>query len=887
MESVIKPKYIIIAIVVGVILFINTVFFGGQEIVNIADIAYSSTSGSVVASYEEDNIVIKRLSDSGNVNSTVTIPRTEDGYYVTILDMIYDEEGYLYLLKQVDKGASKPEQELQVYNFDNFFFKHVETHKLDEASEIIYRWLSLDGSLFLSGTNANETQLTRESYDKELLWDNAPLEEKFSRSYMINPEEGIYDIVPYADDTLYIAKSGKLFLATEGEDEPTELYPARELESVMYPMYVAVRDDVVILGEQESGDILTLDVESRETTTIKRGSEPFTGDSSFTPDDILAMSMEDITNFLAVTRNSSDGSYNLLITTGGQTIQVSNLSGGFFSELGSFIIKFIVFYIIALLLLATFSFVSGFVSSSRTIVAKLSYATLPVLVIALVLFGFFSYFSTKISVVQSSENQVLDEGNLLAALFGAEVFDEMEFPYDYTGDAYNYLIGQMGTRTNYTRTAYYEYETLFTGVDFDTPLFYPFNIVMNTDATNLYLDAVYTGVAQTGIINDNNGIRISCVTPIGGISGGTVYLIETSVPYYNIDNYANTFLIIYIIAALIFLVATVYILNRIFKNAMRPIGNIKMALEQFSAGNTSVRLDVKGEDEISDIIKVFNNMASDIDLKMYDLQAASKTYYRFIPQKVFALLGKESLAEIELGNSIESVYDTVTASLEVNSNVSTTSLQEITNTCYNIISESCERFGATLVADSVNLRRLQIICPNGANSAIDIALTSLSRIDGANTKVPLQSRVKALFVVHKTNVHYGIFGDEQRYVPSIISRELDYIAENESLFREFATRLIVTSTAFEGIDKENYFYRFIGNLTDAQRNNYALYDFYDSSSTGETHLINETKATFDKAMELYLAQRYYEAKSLFAIVLRENQYDNVARYYIFKCERNL
>ena len=52
-------------------------------------------------------------------------------------------------------------------------------------------------------------------------------------------------------------------------------------------------------------------------------------------------------------------------------------------------------------------------------------------------------------------------------------------------------------------------------------------------------------------------------------------------------------------------------------------------------------------------------------------------------------------------------------------------------------------------------------------------------------------------------------------------------------------------------------------------------------------LLNNTKGTFDKAVELYQNRRYYDAKNLFAVVLRENQYDNVARHYVFQWEKKL
>ena len=48
--------------------------------------------------------------------------------------------------------------------------------------------------------------------------------------------------------------------------------------------------------------------------------------------------------------------------------------------------------------------------------------------------------------------------------------------------------------------------------------------------------------------------------------------------------------------------------------------------------------------------------------------------------------------------------------------------------------------------------------------------------------------------------------------------------------------------------------------------------------------MRQTQHVFDKAMDLYEKEYYYEAKNMFAMVLRENQQDMAARYYIFRCE---
>ena len=97
----------------------------------------------------------------------------------------------------------------------------------------------------------------------------------------------------------------------------------------------------------------------------------------------------------------------------------------------------------------------------------------------------------------------------------------------------------------YKRQAYYERGQLYTGVDRDAPCFYPFEVNMNAEADALYLKAAYTGTAQTGILQDKNGRRLVCVTPVGGVSGGTVYLLETGILLDNVQAYTRGYLLVF------------------------------------------------------------------------------------------------------------------------------------------------------------------------------------------------------------------------------------------------------------------------------------------------------------------------------------------------------
>ena len=300
-----------------------------------------------------------------------------------------------------------------------------------------------------------------------------------------------------------------------------------------------------------------------------------------------------------------------------------------------------------------------------------------------------------------------------------------------------------------------------------------------------------------------------------------------------------------------------------------------------------MRLEDDDSDEFSGIVRVFNKMAGDIDVQIYNLRQTSATYFRFIPQKVFQLLGKENLGDLDLASGKRASYHILSVDMSLSSRLTEDEIKERTDSFFAIVDELCEEYGAVLLTDSVNLRLLQVICPSGGDSAVDIALSALSRLDAVNAAAPVQSRMEAFFLVHRAEVYYGICGDEKRLVPAMISGEMDTLAAQAGELRRFSSRLVVTRAALEGMDESHYFHRFIGCPEGADESRFGLYDFYDSCTPEEIRLINETRETFDKAMELYREGRWYDAKNMFALVLRENQYDNVSRTYIFRCEKRL
>lgn len=852
---------------------------------NIAAVQYAQ-GGALVAQYRAGGLVVERVESGGTVSQSFTVPAKSGGRQVTLCDLAADGEGNVYLLLDLSDPLTgeRTGQRLEVYRPDRLLLKKTESMDLDPGETgVRWRWLTVTSSVSVLGATPDGAHLVRQVYEPGALVSGA---EKSTRTYALNRDEGIWRAWAMGSGAAYLSGSGKLFLAREDQDA-VEVYPARVLDRVMYPIFASPMDtETMYLGEQESGDILTIELSTGETTVLKSGTEPFSGTGSYAPVDLVQASMESDQNFAGVVKNETENRYELILSVDGQAEVIASArpaAGAAGRVLLWSVIWAVVFFAVLRALAALFRDRGA----RRTLTARLMRTAVPLLALAVAALGAVSWQTYSAAIRESFEKQVVDEGNMLMALFGTESFEGIEYPYDYTGDDYGYLMNQMNTRSVYTRTAYYERGQLYTGVDRDAPCFYPFEVNMNAEADALYLKAAYTGAAQTGILQDKNGRRLVCVTPVGGVSGGTVYLLETGILLDNVQAYTRGYLLVFCAVGAGFLALVSLMLAIAFRRVLRPVSRIRQGLELFAQGDRTVRLEDADTDEFSGIVRVFNKMAGDIDVQIYNLRQTSATYFRFIPQKVFQLLGKENLGDLDLASGQRAAYHILSVDLQLPARLTQDQTKERTDRFFAIVDELCEEHGAVLLTDSVNLRRLQIICPAGGTSAVDIALSALSRLDGVNASAPVNSRMEAFFLVHKTEVYYGICGDEKRLVPAMISAEMDQLAAQAAELRRFSSRLVVTRAALDGVDGEHYFHRYIGCPEGADEARLGLYDFYDSCPPEQIRLINETRAAFDKAMELYAEGRFYDAKNMFAVVLRENQFDNVARTYIFRCEKRL
>lgn len=884
MNRVWKRILLAVLVIAGIIAGYRSIQDSTASLDSLLAFCTAEDGYSILSWYDGDETVVAHVGRGGKADRSVRF-RTQSGDSMYNILGVASGGRYTYVLRnRADRySGSVLGQELMVVDFGGLRGKTEKVFELSNEQGYRYSWVNASGdTVTLIAVDEYETGAVRESYEFGSVLENT-LTLKNTRTYPLKTGEGIYKAMGNSTDLVYISDSGKIYRADE--ESVQEVYPARTLDTLMYPSWIAYAESgYIYLGEHETGNILRLNLEDGSEETVLSGSSPFAGSAQYTPRDVTAMSMSNLNNFTALVKDTQGGSFQLLVSQEGTLHTIRAVKFGWLSVAGMFLRNWILIAAAGEILVGLLALFLVSIRGGHTIMERLVSATIPLLVLTMALFGFISFQYYKGAIEDNFVKQAVDEGNMLAALFGQESFNEIEYPYDYSGEAYSYLSQQLATRDLYSRVIYYENGQLYVGVDANSPCFYPFDILMNAGMEELYLRAAVTGEEVTGIIRDRLGERLVCITPVGGLSGNTVYLLESGIYTANITAYTSTFVKDFVIVCVAFLIIVMVVLMILFYQILAPVGEIKRNMQLFADGDRSIRIHMASEDELTGIAQVFNKMADDIDVQILNLQRMSETYYRFVPPSIISRLGQSNLGALTLGSNVRGDFAVLNVRLYLEDTSNMERTERLVNRFFNTVNRFGQQSGIISIVDDANLQSMMLICQNGAESAIVTALTILARIDADNKLYGEEEQLKPIFVLDQTDVYFGICGDEERYIPVVLAPEFENLLSQGRFLRQMGSRFLMTAAAYRnaaGIC--SYAHRYIGRLKTDELD-VGLYDIYDDRSAEQIRLMRQTQHVFDKAMDLFEKGYYYEAKNMYAMVLRENQQDMAARYYIFRCE---
>ncbi|MFR5602496.1 MAG: HAMP domain-containing protein [Lachnospiraceae bacterium] len=324
---------------------------------------------------------------------------------------------------------------------------------------------------------------------------------------------------------------------------------------------------------------------------------------------------------------------------------------------------------------------------------------------------------------------------------------------------------------------------------------------------------------------------------------------------------------------------------------IRPIRVLKSCVEEMADGKLGVQAPVKGNNEISEISRIFNQMSFNIGIHMKEITDLNDGYHKFVPVEVFKILQKTDIGQIRLGDYKET--DLSVLCMQVNDFESITRTMEtkklfaFINRIYQETVPAIQKRGGVIgeYYQGGFTAFYQTSCQDVLDSAI-IVCQHLNELSKAGETGEAEAQIA--FGISHGPVMLGIVGNDDRLATSMLSGQITMAEHLRSVGEKYRSRILITGTAAEHIPdfETQYKSRLVGimNLKLSGRKE-RIYDVYNGDPDSDRELKDLTKEKFEEGVKNFLAGEFYQARLCFIEVLKLYRYDYAAREYLYLCNQ--
>lgn len=347
------------------------------------------------------------------------------------------------------------------------------------------------------------------------------------------------------------------------------------------------------------------------------------------------------------------------------------------------------------------------------------------------------------------------------------------------------------------------------------------------------------------------------------------------------------------IMAVMVLVSSLLMLGLVYGRIISPIRLLKEKVEVMMGGKLGVQVPVKGRDEIGEIMEAFNRMSAHIGNHIEEVTSLNQGYYKFVPSVIFRLLNKKSVTEIRLGDhnhvSLEILSMQVNGFEDSARRMSSGALFAYVNRIYGIsVPIILEHQG--VIENYFNSGFRAIYTEPGKN-ALESAIDICQKLNEEKKREKPGSefgKTEIAFGISRGNVILGIVGHDRRLASVAMSEQISVMEYLRSIAGKYRARILMTGTAAAVVPdfEARYHSRYLGLLhisaTDSLEK---IYDVYDGDEDAVREMKEQTRELFEKGVEFFIHQQFYDARGCFVEILKISQMDYAAREYLYLCNQ--
>ncbi|MCL2400246.1 MAG: hypothetical protein FWC91_10970 [Defluviitaleaceae bacterium] len=931
-----------LVIVLGSLIFIFSILlscFGSIDGVETLETSAYAGSGNVWVALHRENVTIEfhLLNSRGESLQYFSIPREVQGLTIQIPYMTVDQEGNLFILKQYANPATgipiEGRMALSVYT--GGFFERllgnvttVELNMVTDDNIEISRYLHIraDSEISLTGVSRDGTRLIRRVYDRAALISGDILirtERRYStatgRDMFGQPTyEPVFEAIAVGVNTVFLSKTGRLFVSAEYEPQafllyppPTEehqqlytlaIYPVRghaHYRDVIFERWSSVSDNIAwrVLTIPDNPSIPAVeshhsqepaenirnitDLQSRFFTLVR-----FVGSAlgAIVVSIVLALLI-----FLAQ-------EFRFKMPLGHRLSLLLPL--GILIILAIFIIWWnLQLFLWLLLVPPLWLILEGinpitWIKQRERLVTKVLCIGIPVITIAVVSAGTVVYINYRNVLIETQDIHAQSAGELLRTLLAASI-DEFDVtdptPLMYGSSELEDLRGAMGRLGLYISSVFYGYENnrLLTGIDNRLPYFLPLRMRnLGRENEEMFLRTALMAEQQKGIITDSLGSRRIYITPVATARGESVFLLETGIFQREIDRQINAFLLQLIPMGFITILLSAYLLRLASIWALNHFSEFVKDIEKETGPIDNIKYQ-KINDELHHIIKKYNDVKRDLIIAQKKIESILASYRRFVPDRLMEILNTDR-DKVRLGNgTLNEEYFVLSVELVIDENFGSGVDEKLVNDFLRIIHNSATS-NMFVIPDGANLTKLRVLlkAENG-DDALEMVRNVFEREGGLD-----RDGMRLSFFLHKAQLMLRICGNENRYILAMISGDFDAALAMSYDLRRKCSSIVVSHEVYNHLSKVTEYRHRLAGWIQVRDRELKLYDYYEFSNSDSVKIkFAKTNEDFKMGLELFrIAQNkndYIRAHNIFIRICNENKDDKLAEYYRQLCIKEL
>lgn len=337
------------------------------------------------------------------------------------------------------------------------------------------------------------------------------------------------------------------------------------------------------------------------------------------------------------------------------------------------------------------------------------------------------------------------------------------------------------------------------------------------------------------------------------------------------------------------LISIVFILFLFFNYFMlcKPLNRVEKIVARLGDGKVKEdKLKIGGGKQFNSIEHGLNKINNNYRSKDNSLKKVNLETQKFVPKQFFKFLGKSSITELELGNQVKKKATTMYVKLDgITSGEQT--LEErfnFLNSYIHVISPLIRKFGGFI--DKYTDDGILAVFAHSEH-AIDCAHAITRAINIKNRQNKTLPNVAQRISIMTGEVIFGIVGEEERKMPTIISDVLGHINKLDEICRMMSAKVVFTKSALDDLPLNyKFLYRYIGKFSQSEHEIIAFEDIDVLPRDISSHLV-KAKSDFERGIMLYETGDYQEASELFSIALKICPNDKGCYLYFNKCQEKL